>query len=404
MADRLEDRIRDHLAAHLDILEKGLTLVRAEYVLNNPLGAGGKIDIVARDEFAHVVIIEIKRSDQSARQALHEMHKYTALFRGEQGLDDTKMRVFVVSTSWHELLVPLSDCAETFLCPVSGFRIDVKGDGTVLRADAVSLLPKSQAIQFSRVHSLFLFETVNECDTAYPILLRAIKAAGVEDFVVFRLDYRGDDSHVAFPVCLYIVISSPLLNMSPAEAQALKQRIAWDDSLDEPDENFLVAISGAMVDAVRDTEVGCPEKLSTLTSSWSVSVSKRAGRLEPRRSILSDDEVLRLATATEGGGDVYLAKLTSPRFPGEWKRLVANLETALQGMRHWKAVAKLLLKEIRAGSPIARVSVVAYNPTDLMMSLYEIAASEDFSKCPSLEILVADDQKNHLRVITSELA
>src|SRR5439155_21858295 len=113
MACRLEDKIRDFLAEHLELLEAGLVLVEKEYRLPNPLGAGGKIDLVARDPFGHIVIIEIKRSDQAARQALNEVHKYTALFRTLQGLDETRVRVMVVSTEWHELLVPFSEYAET---------------------------------------------------------------------------------------------------------------------------------------------------------------------------------------------------------------------------------------------------------------------------------------------------
>jgi RecB family endonuclease NucS len=69
MINRLEDKIRDYLADHLDFLEKGLKLVDKEYVLPSPIGAGGRIDIVARDLFGHVVIIEIKRCDKTARQA-----------------------------------------------------------------------------------------------------------------------------------------------------------------------------------------------------------------------------------------------------------------------------------------------------------------------------------------------
>ena len=108
MANRLEDKIRDYLADHLELLETGLQFVDKEYELASSLGAGGRIDILARDICGNVVVIEIKRSDQAARDALHEIHKYIALFRISQGLDESRIRLIVVSTEWHELRVPLS--------------------------------------------------------------------------------------------------------------------------------------------------------------------------------------------------------------------------------------------------------------------------------------------------------
>ena len=46
--NRLEERIRDYLAANLDLLEQGLVLVKKEFSLPNLEGAGGRIDILAR--------------------------------------------------------------------------------------------------------------------------------------------------------------------------------------------------------------------------------------------------------------------------------------------------------------------------------------------------------------------
>src|ERR1700736_66904 len=111
MRSQLEDRIRDFLAEHLCLLDPYLELVEKEYRVPNPVGAGGKIDILAKDPFGHFVIIEIKRSNQAARQALNEIHKYTALFRVSQGLDESSIRLLVVFTEWHELLLPLSEFA-----------------------------------------------------------------------------------------------------------------------------------------------------------------------------------------------------------------------------------------------------------------------------------------------------
>ena len=84
--NRLEARIRDYLAAHLELIEVGLTLVKIELAVASPFGAGGVIDVLARDRFGHLVVVEIKRSDQSARSALHEITKYVALLKASYGV------------------------------------------------------------------------------------------------------------------------------------------------------------------------------------------------------------------------------------------------------------------------------------------------------------------------------
>jgi hypothetical protein len=67
------------------------------------------LELLARSICGHFVIIEIKRGDQAARDALNEIHKYTAPFRIFQGLDESHIRLIVVSTEWHEFQLLLSE-------------------------------------------------------------------------------------------------------------------------------------------------------------------------------------------------------------------------------------------------------------------------------------------------------
>jgi RecB family endonuclease NucS len=69
MTGRTEDKIRDYLAAHLDLIEDGLTLINKEEYLPNDKGASGFIDIFAKSKDGRLLIIEIKRSDAAARRS-----------------------------------------------------------------------------------------------------------------------------------------------------------------------------------------------------------------------------------------------------------------------------------------------------------------------------------------------
>src|SRR2546430_15881603 len=120
-----EARLRDELSKRLDLLEPGLTLQAVEFRLPNRQGASGSIDILATDRFSAMVIIEIKKSNQTARQALHELHKYVALIKYDHGLRDSQVRCMLVSTEWHELLIPFSEFSRTVPWAVDGSRLDL---------------------------------------------------------------------------------------------------------------------------------------------------------------------------------------------------------------------------------------------------------------------------------------
>ena len=108
MIDRLpyEPLIRDAIAERPELIELGLVTVRANYHLQNSEGTRGFVDVLARDRQGLFVAIEVKRSDNTAREALHEVLKYRELLRRELGLRVDQVRAIIASTTWRELLVP----------------------------------------------------------------------------------------------------------------------------------------------------------------------------------------------------------------------------------------------------------------------------------------------------------
>lgn len=80
-----EANLRDQLVTRLDLIEYGLHDPTSEYLLPNAHGTRGRIDILARDRHGLRVIIEIKRSNKAAREALHEVGKYMELLSREEG-------------------------------------------------------------------------------------------------------------------------------------------------------------------------------------------------------------------------------------------------------------------------------------------------------------------------------
>lgn len=400
MINRLEDKIRDYLANHLDIIEKGLVFVDKEFELYSPVGAGGRIDLLARDTYGHVVVIEIKRSDQAARQALNEMHKYTALFRISQGLDESRLRLMVVSTDWRELRLPLSEFAETTPYSVEGISITATPDGVVTQVSKMALMEKTGAVKISRVQCIYLYNTAGRRDECLNHLVAVTKESGIEDFAVFRCDYSGKDTRVVYPYCHYLCFSSPALSLTVAAFERCKAHIDWEEGLDEPDGNFAAYINNSMGKFCDTLEIGYPEKLTNIRAGgWAISVSARFGRLGQVNAVLTNEEIIALAQSVDGGSPIYLHKITSPRFNVGWKQLRGDLDTLLLGNVAWREVTSRFLAEVESASSSATVSISIYNPANILMAFYWIAWNQDYSKCPHLEIVVEDKATGQVRIL-----
>ncbi|WP_104041470.1 endonuclease NucS domain-containing protein [Vibrio hyugaensis] len=70
-----ENEIRDYISSRLHLVEDGLELVDKEHYLKNDHGASGFLDIFARSKTGQLVIIEIKRTNSAAREAIQELYR-----------------------------------------------------------------------------------------------------------------------------------------------------------------------------------------------------------------------------------------------------------------------------------------------------------------------------------------
>ena len=120
-----ENEIREILASKLSIVLPALSLIETEYYLPKTNGTRGYIDILAKHENGYYVIIEVKRSENSARQAIHELIKYSEGLKERLSLKDSEIELYIVSSDWKELLIPFSSFAESSKNQVKGFNISI---------------------------------------------------------------------------------------------------------------------------------------------------------------------------------------------------------------------------------------------------------------------------------------
>ncbi|MFD5528360.1 MULTISPECIES: endonuclease NucS domain-containing protein [Streptomyces] len=137
-----EARLRDMLANRLPLIEPSLRLIGTEYPLPNAHGTRGRIDILARDGHGSWVVIELKRSDSTSARALHEVTKYAELLQQEMGLRKDRIRAMIVSTTWRELRVPVSNMARDWSHDLRGYQLTLDDNGVPVRADRVEFHPR----------------------------------------------------------------------------------------------------------------------------------------------------------------------------------------------------------------------------------------------------------------------
>ena len=154
---------------------------------------------MARDEFGNFVVIEIKKSNQAARQATHELFKYLSIITRQLGVDNTNLRALLVSTEWHELLVPFSEFQYHSPVHTKGLHINVNNDGYITKVDEINKIPLNRSIKISHVQFIYLYNSKEKRDESIEQVSYALSSVDVTDHFLFSCDYRGSNPHVITP-------------------------------------------------------------------------------------------------------------------------------------------------------------------------------------------------------------
>jgi hypothetical protein len=183
----LEDELRDLLAQQLSRLEPGLVLIQKEQYVPNELGTRGFIDLFARDAQGHFVLIEIKRSAASSREAIHEVLKYVEGVKAHLGARDHEIRVFIVATDWTELLIPFSRFVADSTISVRGIKISVGSRKRIRTAD-ISPVGTSRGRLLAPWHELNFYKSEEDLKRGLREYERSCNTKGISDFVLVILD------------------------------------------------------------------------------------------------------------------------------------------------------------------------------------------------------------------------
>jgi hypothetical protein len=398
-----EARLRDELSKQLDLLEPRLTLQAVEFRLPNRQGASGSIDILATDRFSATVIIEIKKSNQTARQALHELHKYLALIKYDHGLRDSQLRCILVSTEWHELLIPFSEFSRTAPWPIDGYRLHLTTTGLPDRAERIVPVAAPAELRLCPEHKVYLFGEKARREEALPVLLKSLHDHNLPEYLLLKLDIKQRRFEGACDFALYLIVAE----FAPDERQCARDWLSqtrWQQDLDEPvrylEEQLVIAeVTDAFFDWSDEREIGYPEKLGTICHTWDVTALIRSGPRLESTAVFSDDHLLRWAKGLEGHNAFHFEMIATPRRGLSWTEAKESAEYCLTGNDAWRTLLRAYCEEIERNHPDATVTARIYNPCNLMMALYRLAKFETGDTLPSAEILVTAEEGHLLRIV-----
>lgn len=410
-----EDVIRDLLSQNLEVLEPGLKLVETNHKLPNDAGAKGFVDILARDKFGHLVIIELKRSDQAARQALLEILKYMRLFRQHHGIQPHNIRCFIVSTTWHELLVPFTEFRELCETQTEGFRITVDGKGNILTSQKVSDHIEAAAAKAFRVHGNYLYRDAKVRDESVRLIQAACTASGAEGHLVLRIDYRGDSPAVIYPHAAYLVPT----RVGDAQMEQLLRTAAEEMDCRDGEEPDLAALrdcveqcfQAAVVERLREHymatemtfESSGPEVFTAITEGgWAVAGIERTGPFASAL-VLPDADIIAVVKGVEGDNAVRYARFTSPTHKLDWKQVQAGAQNSLRGNPTWEAGFAWFLDRVEREFADGMVLLQIYNPLLLPESLYRFAVEDDPDYVPMLSLTVLSQDGKRQQALVGTL-
>jgi hypothetical protein len=183
--------IRDNLGRQLDLFEPGLKLLDIEKYIPNRRGTRGFIDILARDARGRLVLIELKRSDASSRDAAHEILKYVEGIKQLLAVRDDELRAFIVSTEWKELLIPFSSLCLAVTFPLEGYALAVTDTGIPTLASRVTPLRMTGDRLFAPWHEVNLYKNSESLAKAVTSYRNGCTQKEIEDYVLLQLRPNG---------------------------------------------------------------------------------------------------------------------------------------------------------------------------------------------------------------------
>ncbi|MAX81793.1 MAG: hypothetical protein CL843_16645 [Crocinitomicaceae bacterium] len=408
---RKEDIIRDHLKQDIEFIEEGLNLIEDEYHLKNPDGASGFVDLFAHDDKNNLVIIELKRSDAASREAITELSKYAALIRRAKNVKNSEIRLVVISTEWHELLVPFSEFYHATNYQLEGYLLDVDENLKPIDIRPVQPLLQIDGRNICRRHFVRYYKSDLDLENAEKAIVEKAEELGIYDFILakFRLNFKNE-FYGATRVLYWAqqlktreFYESKLTEV--LEKESLEEIMSWIEELDEDDAlDELADRLGDEIQVENETcEIGYPEKLIQRLNDglWTLYDISRYGVFKEDER-LTDELLMNDLKGLTGTSFVYYFASTRTENRSKVEEIIESLDNSLFYNDTWRHYIRDIIDYCRQKTA-ATITVSIFNKDDLLETIWGASVDDIRRWEPSFYVIVDSDTDNPLEIFEGKL-
>ena len=406
-----ESELRDALEQNIEIIELGLTLIKKEKYIPNSLGTRSFIDLYAKDQNGHHVLIELKRSDEASREAIHELHKYVQSVKSYLGARDDEIRVIVASTHWKELLVPFSRLLEDTKLSITGLNIEVNLKENIIRTSPIRPLEMNYGRFIAPWHSVYWYSNQENLDTGISSIESSWESKGMEDYVIAIIGVPDEFTNHQQEALVQSLIAStgmtddeaanmPTLpkhnfiayvaSQMPTESQCLN--IIRSKNVPKEDLEDLVNIDGIdrigfLYDIILNirpypwseyAEIGTPAKFDALMEipGFTLVDIKRYGAFS-RNNLLKDDDILSDLHGYAGQSKQKLVRAVDTANRAHVSHARDSINACLADNSAWRHQMTGAFDEICIDFPDSEVSISISNPSMGIFTIYYMIKEGD---------------------------
>lgn len=374
--------IRKFLASNLSFLDPDLTLVGEEYRLPNENGSSGYIDILARDIYDNFVIIEIKRSDQTARQAILEVYKYAGLLKQKFHILDAYIRIVIVSTEWKELLVPFSDFAKDSSYHVEGYWLTVDEEFQPRAKEKIEPLANPLPLQVIDSHLIYCYGTAASRRKGISVLGKRLKRLGAPSYVMVEMEPADDTPAYVYRYIAYLAIKREPLEYYSSLTNAMDLMQECDELRSQgcEDEEILRAVESRLLCLITKTNfpdelgTGDSEQFFSLINSgrWVVTKVHRNNFFSDDR-IFDNERILRILMGDTGASEVTYLDFGSSKSKARLRTVFSHLKNLFSDQPNWLSAVEVIHKELSESDCDFEFTTTVYHPAEsILWTLHRI--------------------------------
>ena len=428
-----EHQIRDYFVENLPLLSPELEFVEKEFKVEPVEGSRGYIDILATAKNKYV-IIEIKRSNQSARSTTNEISKYVEGLKRKLSLNNDDIRVLVISTHWEELTVPYAYMAQRLGVPCEGYLIEWSCN-TVIQSFKVEVPELIGTRLFSPSHLMYMYHNYSGLEKGRKSIEKTFLENQVKDYVIIIL--RAPPGHyervaisnraqaVALGIPLSIFDGKDERYDYSLYVSFLRKNIETYRNILSHSKDFLEEADLCASDLVEEEEIlliyeeniwnlkprpyvnwmemGYPAKFAHRIledEGWEVEKINRYGTLAANL-LLSDEDIISEISGEQGIAKGRVRSNASIGNPAELSRLETEIRRCLGNDNiTWREQLAFIVRSLSSDSELSNYKILLSltSPNNFLASLFNQSRDPDNNYLPVFQLIVVG-QNDEVREI-----